>query len=140
MYGGMKHLSNKQKQIRLAFQVGLALLYLGSGCTADKVTPIVIEDCPMPQPTYDGAIKAIIDRSCAYSGCHLDSAPGRYDSYEGLKSILDGGKFKSRVIDVKDDPNAGMPPDYSPEGRPENLTEEELNMIQCWLEADYPKN
>ena len=119
--------------------LGLSLLFIG--CTADKVAaPQSSGNCPNPAPTYDSSIKEIIDRTCAYSGCHLDSAPGRYDTYNNLLSILEGGKFKTRVIDLKDDPISGMPPNNAPQGKAVDLTEEELNIIQCWLDANYPEN
>jgi hypothetical protein len=32
-----------------------------------------------------------------------------------------------------------MPPDYAPEGRAKDLTDDELITITCWLEAGHPK-
>jgi hypothetical protein len=32
-----------------------------------------------------------------------------------------------------------MPPDYAPEGRPRDLTQEQLDLIECWLDSGYPE-
>ena len=115
-------------------------IMLGS-CTNDQLPePAPIEGCQDSIPTYEGSVKAIIDNSCAYAGCHFDgSAPGIYSSYDGLIGILESGDFRSRVIVNKDDPNNGMPPNYAPEGRPKDLTAEELDLINCWLDNDFPE-
>ncbi len=98
------------------------------------------ESCMDSIPTYEGSIKAIIDNSCAYSGCHLDgSAPGVYTTYSGLESVVESGIFREKVVNLRDDPYLGMPPDLVPEGRPRDLTQQELELIQCWLENDHPE-
>ncbi len=63
------------------FVAGL-LLYLLAGCTADKLEPPVAEVCDV-QPTYDSDVKEIIDRACAYVGCHNANPPGDYTVYNG---------------------------------------------------------
>ena len=118
----------------------LVVAVLLPGCTADKLAAPASGDCLGTTPTYENDIKEIIDRTCAYSGCHLDSAPGVYTSYTGLQSVLSTGLFRQRVILVKDDPVSGMPPNNAPANRAKNLTAQELNLIQCWLEAGFPEN
>ena len=111
-----------------------------SHCTADQLPePQPVAGCDDATLSYSSTIAGIIENSCAYSGCHLDSAPGTYDSYQGLFGILNSGSFRERVITLRDDPNLGMPPDNAPLDRPKNLTTEELQLIQCWLEAGYPE-
>jgi len=111
-------------------------------CTSDRLPePEAAGTCGGTIPTYDGAIKPIIENSCNYAGCHADgSAPGLYDSYDGLLPNIESGSFRERVISQKDDPNVGMPPDYAPEGRPRDLTAEQLELIQCWLDNGHPEN
>lgn len=109
-------------------------------CTADQLPePQPLQGCDDPTISYSSSIVDIIENSCAYSGCHLDSAPGTYVSYQGLIGNLNNGRFMERVITLKDDPNLGMPPDFAPDDRPQNLTAEELQLIRCWLEAGYPE-
>lgn len=110
-------------------------------CVNDELPePMLPESCMDSIPTYEGSIKGIIDNSCAYSGCHLDgSAPGVYTSYAGLEGVIGSGSFKEKVVGLRGDPNLGMPPDFAPEGRPKDLTQFELELIQCWLENEYPE-
>ena len=111
-----------------------------SNCSSDELPPPDTGDCANLQPTYENAVKEIIDRSCAYSSCHLDAAPGVFTSYEGLLDVLNSGEFSRRVISLRADEFLGMPPNNAPTGRPIDLTEEELNTISCWLEAGFPEN
>ncbi|MCB0546737.1 MAG: hypothetical protein KDD19_04065 [Phaeodactylibacter sp.] len=120
---------------------GLVISVFFPSCVSDELPePTLPESCMDSIPTYAGSIKSIIDNSCAYSGCHLDgSAPGVYTSYEGLVNVVESGRFKEKVVDLREDPNLGMPPDFAPQGRPKDLTQFEFELIQCWLENNYPE-
>lgn len=122
------------------FNIIFAFCLLFSHCTADELPePQPLEGCNDPTLTYTSTIIHIIETNCAYSGCHLDSAPGTYDSYEGLLSILNNGTFTERVITLRDDPILGMPPDYAPSDHLKNLTAEDIQLVLCWLDAGYPE-
>jgi uncharacterized membrane protein len=129
----------------IALSAGVAL-WLSSSCTTDKLSepqPIVeVGFCDTIPATYDGLVKEIIDLNCAYSGCHLASpvAPGNYTTYEGLQNIINSGEFELRVITERADEEHGMPPYYVPNGKPEDLTEMELDIIRCWIDAGYPES
>ncbi len=114
-----------------------------SSCNSDKLDPVLPADCDV-LVTYDNQVKSIIDRSCAYSGCHDGNGggnpPGNFQSYSGLESFLNDQEFKKFVIDLKDDEVVGMPPSYAPAGNPQDLTDEELELIQCWISSAYPEN
>ena len=85
--------------------------------------------------TYNQDVKAIIDASCAYAGCHVAGfALGNHTSYSTLKPQLDNGQFKKRVLDERT-----MPPSYAPDDKPKSLTEEQINIISCWAEDGYPE-
>lgn len=118
---------------------GALLAY--SGCTSDQLPePMVASTCTDTISAYDPQVRQIIEESCAYSGCHLDgTAPGVYDSYQGVLPNIESGAFRTRVLELKDDPNQGMPPDYAPEGRPKDLTQEQLDLLECWLDSGYPE-
>lgn len=111
-------------------------------CSRDSFEPTML-DCDSTV-TYDGNIKAILDSSCSYSGCHDGSGIGplNYNSYQGMLPHLQSGSFESRVINQKDDPTIGMPPDIGtyPQSIKSDLTEEELLMVSCWLENGFPEN
>ena len=117
----------------------LALLLL-AGCTQDALPEPREADCVQEEvPTYVEDVADIIARNCAYSGCHLGGAPGLYDSYEGLLPNLESGLFEQRTIALRADPSVGMPPDYAPADRPRDLTEDELQIISCWLAGGFPQ-
>ncbi|WP_246144103.1 hypothetical protein [Neolewinella aurantiaca] len=108
-------------------------------CTKDALAEPVAVTCEDDTPTYEDDIREIVERTCAYSGCHLGGAPGIYDSYDGLLNHLENGRFRQRVISSRSDPTLGMPPDYSPDGRATSLTPDELLIITCWLDAGFPE-
>jgi hypothetical protein len=49
-----------------------------------------------------------------------------FSTYSGLSSVLTNGKFKQHVITDQDMPQGG------------SLSADQLNKIQCWVEAGYP--
>jgi len=116
-----------------------SFLLLFENCTTDALPEPVDLPCDGETPTYESDIREIVERTCAYSGCHLGGAPGLYNEYEGLLSNLESGLFRQRVIEIREDATLGMPPDYAPDGRAKRLTEDELMLITCWLEAGYPE-
>lgn len=103
---------------------------LGS-CSFDKlevmVDPLV---CDTPV-TYTNEAKAIIETNCAYTGCHVSGfASGDFTSYTSMEPMLNQAKFGNRVVTLQN-----MPPEYAT--GPTMLTDEELNIIKCWIENDY---
>lgn len=118
----------------------IAVLWCSS-CTFDQLPePTVAATCTDTIPAYDPQVRQIIEEACAYSGCHLDgTAPGVYDSYAGLLPNIESGALRTRVLQLRDDPNQGMPPDYAPDGRPRDLTQEQLDLIECWLDSGHPE-
>jgi len=127
----------------MRFSAALILLFVTvitvGGCTRDSLPEPEPSICGDQMLTYEMDIRPIIESSCAYSGCHLGGAPGLYNDYDGLLPTLDDGSFRERVVSRRSDPNVGMPPNYAPSDRPQDLSEEQLTTIQCWLEDGYPR-
>lgn len=121
------------------FCLFVSVIFSMEACTSDALAEPVMLPCDDLTPTYEADVREIIERTCAYSGCHLGGAPGLYDDYDGLLSGLESGIFRQRVITAKDNPTLGMPPNYAPDGRAEDLTADELMIITCWLDAGYPE-
>lgn len=100
-----------------------------------------VDPCDSINATYDGDVKAIINSSCAYSGCHdgmntgLPEDARDYTTFAGLGVNTANGKFKTRVLDVKNMPN----PDITPDDKPQELTTAQLEILQCWHDAGYPQ-
>lgn len=126
--------------LKIHWLVLLCCALLGA-CNTDKLAGEVPEGCD-EFVSYNDQIKTIIDNNCAYSGCHVGSGypPGDYRTFDGLRPFLSDDLFKKYVIDLKDDPELGMPPSYAPEGMPQDLTDAELELMRCWILADYPEN
>ena len=130
----------------LFLPVGVALI-VASGFTAceyDKLPePEIPELCETESVSYDDQMKNIIDNSCAYSGCH-DGAGGigpfNFTTYDGISHVF--GSIRKHVIELKDDPGQGMPPNNSvySQSRKDDLTEEELALFECWIDGGFPEN
>ncbi|HHS95994.1 MAG TPA: hypothetical protein ENJ45_05330 [Phaeodactylibacter sp.] len=110
-----------------------AVLFVASSCTHDQLPEPMMLHCPSDTISYTSYIKSIVDKSCAYEGCHISGfASGNFSSYEGLQSVIDSDAFLKRVSEQKD-----MPPSYTPSGKPKELTEDELTLVRCWIEGGY---
>ena len=65
------------------FSILLVAIVTITACTNDELPEPTEIPCDDVMPTYVVDIEPIIQQSCAYSGCHLGTAPGVYTSYEG---------------------------------------------------------
>ena len=108
-------------------------------CTSDQLEPI--SGCD-DSTSYSTNVKDIIDQTCAYSGCHNGTAsgvPGDFTTYDGMQRFLSDGSFVERVIDRKDNPTTGMPPNASiyPESLQDDLSDVQLEIITCWIQNNF---
>lgn len=101
--------------------VGICLSLIA--CKKEKDSGKLTPACDGSNPTYNGAIKSILDSRCGSASCHPN-----YTSYEGLSGILQSGDFKREVLT-----NQTMPEGSS-------LTQEQINKIQCWVDNGFPEN
>lgn len=112
---------------------GISFLFLLSACTKDSAEPREEIDCSTLNPVYLGDIVVIINRTCAYAGCHGTLSPyGDYTSFAGLKPSLENGRFKERVLTIGD-----MPPTNVTDSL--RLEPFELELLRCWLENGFPE-
>ncbi len=110
------------------------VLYIASCGSDDEADPT---GCELVTATYNGDVKAVINASCAASGCHSGANANAaipeddkdYTTYAGIKASLDDGSFNTRAIIDKT-----MPPS------PGELTAEQLELLTCWKDAGYPEN
>lgn len=104
-------------------------------CTKDKYeSPAASSEfCDSLNVSYDSHVRAIVEASCAVSGCHESGAGiGDFTSYLSLEPYLTNGRFETRVITQQD-----MPPSWSTVSA---LTQEELDQISCWINSNTPEN
>ena len=99
----------------LCFGVNLLLILSCGKSKAPK--------CDGTNSTYSGNMQSLINSKCTSPACHPT-----YTTYAGIKSTIDLGTFKDRVISKKDMPSGST------------LSSGELNKIQCWIDAGYPEN
>lgn len=124
------------------------MLIFSTACTSDELPPRTASaECDTLMATYDANVKAIIDETCAYSACHSSSsatgAPGNFNSYNGVEVYLENGTFRERVFNQDAGSPLVMPPNnfsLYPQIEKDNLTEEERQIIECWLDAGFPEN
>ena len=119
-----------------------SLICLPMACTTDKLPePAPPEFCDTVQVSYNLQIKEIIDTNCATPGCHRAGtrAPGNYTTYSDLAPFLSDSEFKRYVVDFRNDPDIGMPPNWPTNPGPNDLTQEEFDIVSCWIEAGYPE-
>lgn len=113
-----------------------AMLLIGvlTACSFDSLV-VEQKDC-LIDASYEINVKEIINSSCAYHPeCHgQGSAYGEFHTYEKMRPFLNEQKFTDRVLVARN-----MPPDYADEvGGPTTLTSDQLEILRCWMEADFP--
>ena len=121
----------------------MSILLLETACTNDQLAePPPLALCDTLVVSYDLQVKTIIDNNCAFAGCHVagSNAPGNYASYNSMKPFLTDNEFKRFVIDLANDPDIGMPPNWETNPGPKDLTTEEFDVLSCWVESGYLEN
>ena len=113
----------------------LGFILFSLACTKEESNPPAEEiDCMGITSTYSADVKAIIDLSCAISGCHVNGfIRGDFTTYEGLKTEIDNGSVQLRTIEQRD-----MPPSNS--SGPTSLTDAQIQLLHCWIEDGAPNN
>lgn len=86
--------------------------------------------CDVSNVTYSNDVSAIINNSCATTGCHVSggTGPGNFTEYNQLKITVDNGTFENRVLIQKT-----MPPSTP-------LSDCELQLLQAWLDDGALQN
>lgn len=127
-------MSVKQKRTTFTLFFGTILLSIGhlAGCSYDKIE-IEPEACTESY-TFNEHIGEIISRNCSYPGCHDGASgnPGNFTLYSGVASRVTNGQFADRVLNQRD-----MPPSNAT--GPTELTDSEMNELNCWIEQGYPE-
>jgi hypothetical protein len=117
-------------QLFLVLAILLGFLIMHS-CTYHKGEIVSVEICDTMDVTYNSGIADIVNSSCTFSGCHEAGAGfGDFTTYTALKEKADGGQLQDRVLDQKNMPPSG----YTA------LTEDQLQLIDCWLQNGAPEN
>jgi uncharacterized membrane protein len=108
------------------------IILISSTCTREQI--MVIEFECGEEITYNDHIREVIQTSCAYARCHAGTAPGDFTNYSGIAIYINGGLLERRVV-----MDRSMPPANAQDG-PTSLTEKEIELFGCWIDAGYPEN
>lgn len=113
----------------------MSSLIIGVSCTKDvgpnpDLLPKPLAGCDTVK--YSAHIAPLFTNYCV--SCHSPSGGQSPDltDYTSLKSQVDGGRIKARLIDQLPSP---MPPPGNPAP-----TDSEIEMIKCWMENGAPNN
>lgn len=116
----MKHL--------LPLLVGAAIFT--TACTSDNAEDLEpINPCPTEGLTYENTVKQIMETYC--TSCHNPrGVAGWLDltTYQGVKAIVDNGKFEERVFVLQDMPPTGT------------ITACEQSKLTQWIADGAPEN
>lgn len=112
--------------LRISILLCAALLITLISCTEDQVEPQDL--CANTNYTYTMDVKAIMDTNCAKSGCHDGSTQlSNYGTYQGV--------YDDRVI-LRNGINVGIENLIGGRAR---LTDEEEDLLLCWIDAGAPE-
>jgi hypothetical protein len=116
----------------LKFAIFIIPVMLLQSCANDSESDL-IDKTPIANVTYNGAVKTIITENCIE--CHTqppqNGAPMPLLTYDNVKNAIETRGLIDRISST--DPNFSMP--Y---GRP-RLTQEKINTIIAWRDANYPE-
>jgi hypothetical protein len=89
--------------------------------------------CPEEEVSFNADVRPIIEAKCAISSCHNGSLGAERDwsNFATFQHNATDGNVKNYVT------NRIMPPSFSPNG---GLSQEQINTIACWIDADAPNN
>lgn len=81
--------------------------------------------------TFTNDIQPIFNTKCV--NCHFtgttSGAPWDFTTYQGIKDRADAGTINNRALVLKDMPQGGPP-----------LSQSEIDLIKCWIDAGAPNN
>lgn len=102
-----------------------SLIMLLQACYNDKEEELYPNDfnnnADTSAVTYGGFVQPLIGSKCV--GCHPE-----YNSFNGLKVVVDNGKFNNRVLVKQDMPPSGP------------LSPSDRDKLKRWLDAGAPNN
>lgn len=110
---------------------GLVLVILFTQCAKEEVD---IVDCNGVTATYTSNVKAILDASCATSGCHnASSKKAGYDlsNYDNAKA---GAQKEAFLGSIQHKSGYSKMP-----RRASKLSDADIKSISCWVQNGMPK-
>lgn len=99
------------------------------GCYYDVEEELYPTSCTGIDPSWSASVSPLIAQRCSGSSCHsAGSANGEVTTYAQVKALVDNGKFRNRVLVLRDMPDGS------------SLDKCQLEMLQAWVDAGAPNN
>lgn len=110
------------------FKTFLVLAVVTGSCVSHDLSEVQTS-CPTTPISYSNEVRTIINERCAIPTCHNGSngADKNWTNFNTLKQR--STNVKTRVV------NRTMPPSSQP-----GLTQEQINIISCWVDQGAQNN
>lgn len=124
----------KRVNIYIVNKVAICLLFsctLLLSCYYDKENELYGEvQCDTEVVSFAEDISPIISNNCSVVGCHVQggSGTGVLENYTQIKSIVDDGSFRERVLVQRNMPPSGF------------LSECQIEHLDQWIASGAPDN
>ena len=118
------------KHLTLSISTAIFTILLFSACKTDNPALQELVDCNTLDNIYTGEVSSILSSNCAT--CHAATSSGSpfvIETYAEFLPYLESGEFEIEVLN-----EGARMADWG------NLTEEEIQILQCWYDAGYPEN
>lgn len=113
--------------------IAILLTFLSS-CTSDELEERSMGLCDSSELNslnYTINVEPIVALKCTTGGCHgSGSSDGDFTNYQGMLPDLENGRINEEVLIDRTMPQSGS----------EDLTNEERDIIECWLANGFPEN
>ena len=118
------------EKIRILGVCGLSFLFITACYFNNEEELYGPPEVDTAQVSFSRDIFPIIQMSCAVANCHVEGGFGNgvYEDYEDVYRKVENGSLMERVIVQR-----SMPPN-------DELSDEELALIEAWLEDGAPDN
>ncbi|MBK9151306.1 MAG: hypothetical protein IPM26_10040 [Saprospiraceae bacterium] len=107
------------------------ILFILTSCSKNESSTV---DCSGVNPTYTADIAAIMNSSCALSGCHSAIFPAsgvNLSNYSNTKAASQNSKF---LKSIKHESGAKPMPQGSAK-----LSDASIRLIECWIKNGAPE-
>ena len=124
-FAGMK----KERQMFIGSATLVLLIILQGSCVSHDFPTYT---CPDEPVSYDEQVHPIVTTKCAIQDCHgSDPDLPNWADFDTFQEGARNGNVKNYVV------NRIMPPDFSHAGP---LSQEQINIIACWVDQGAEKN
>lgn len=108
-------------------------------CTSDEAEPAGENEdskvCDTLKPSFEQEVKPIFTNNCAQAGCHGNGSSRQGYSLEDHSGIKDGVANGKVLCSIKHESGCSNMPQGGGQ-----LSQEKIQLVECWAENGAPKN